>query len=62
MNRCYSRVLNWRLILQRPFLIDELDVNSRDAVGADVLGANGGVERDSALLACQRNEAALVES
>src|SRR5687767_13989973 len=48
---------NYQLILQRPFLIDELDVNSRDAVGADVLGANGGVERDSVLLACQTNEA-----
>ena len=50
-----------KLILQRPFLIDELDVNSGDAVGADVPGANGGVQRDLVLLACQTNEPSLIE-
>lgn len=60
-NTFKKEILKSELILQRPFPIDELDVNSRDAVGADVPGANGGVQRDSVFLTCQTNEPSLIE-
>ena len=48
------------LILQRPFLIDELDLNSRDAVGASVARADGGVGCYFVLFARQTNKPSLV--
>ena len=46
------------LILQRPFLINELDVNSRNSVDAGVLRPNRRIGRDVVLLARQANETA----
>src|SRR5215203_1642092 len=45
-------------ILQRPFLIYELDVNSGNAVSPCAAGSNGRVRGDSLLLARQANKTA----
>ena len=46
------------LILQRPFLIDELDMKPRNAIGSGVARTNGCIRRDAILLAAQTNEPA----
>src|ERR1043166_8757950 len=47
------------VILQRPFPIYELDVNSRNTIGAGAARANGRVRGYAVLLARQANEATL---
>src|SRR5690349_20699404 len=48
-----------RVILQRPFPIYELDMNSGNAVGAGAARANSGVRRDAILLADHTNKTTL---
>ena len=50
-----------RRILQRPFLIDELDLDSGDAIGGGVAGADGSVGSQLILLAGQTNKPPLLE-
>src|SRR6185436_9330838 len=48
-----------RFILQRPFPIDKLHMNSRNTVGAGAPRSNRGVCRDAVLVARQSNETPL---
>ena len=55
---CSTDQLAFAAILQRPFLIDELDVNSGNAVGARTSRSNGCVYCDAVLLTRQAIETA----
>src|SRR5262245_61996397 len=58
----HFQTTKWKMfILQRPILIDELDLDSRDAVRSSVSGADSGVGLCFVLLACQTNKASLLK-